>query len=151
MSRKLTRLVRLNGRIFLWAVVLNFLWEMAQAYAYSGMPPSSFEATLMCGRASLIDGLLVLGIFWGGVVVFSRVGWAERPGLAGYFFMVAAGFLVSVIIELNAVYRLGKWGYQEMMPLLPPWEVGVLPVLQMLLLPPVIFLLSRRKSGRKKY
>jgi len=148
--RKLSRLVRLNGRIFLWAVGLNFLWEMAQAYAYSGMPPSSLEATLICGRASLIDGLLVLGIFWGGVVVFSRVDWAERPGLPGYFFMVGAGFLISVVIELNAVYRVGKWGYRASMPLLPPWEVGVLPVLQMLLLPPVIFLLSCRKSGRKE-
>jgi len=145
------QVLRLNARVFLWAVALNFLWEMAQAYAYSGMPPSSFEATLVCARASLIDGLLVLGIFWGGVVVFSRVEWVERRGLAVYFFMAAAGFLVSVIIELNAVYRLGKWGYRETMPLLPPWEVGVLPVLQMLLLPPVIFLLSRRKSGRKKY
>ncbi len=151
MPATIRHVLRLNARVFLWAVALNFLWEMAQAYAYSGMPHSSFEATLMCGRASLIDGLLVLGIFWGGIVVFSRVEWAERPGLAGYFFMGAAGFLVSVIIELNAVYRLGKWGYQEMTPLLPPWEVGVLPVLQMLLLPPVIFLLSRRKSGRKKY
>src|SRR3990172_7954170 len=143
--------VRQSWRILVLAIVLNFLWEMAQAYAYSGMPPSSFGATLVCARASLIDGLLVLGIFWGGVVVFSRVEWVERPGLAGYFFMAAAGFLVSVIIELNAVYRLGKWGYRATMPLLPPWEVGVLPVLQMLLLPPVIFLLSRRKSGRKKY
>jgi hypothetical protein len=122
---------------------------MAQAYAYSGMPPSSLEATLMCGRASLIDGLLVLGIFWGGVVVFSRVDWAERPGLPGYFFMVGAGFLISVVIELNAVYRVGKWGYQETMPLLPPWEVGVLPVLQMLLLPPLVFYLSLRKSGSR--
>ena len=144
------QVLRLNARVFLWAVALNFLWEMAQAYAYSGMPPSSLEATLMCGRASLIDGVLVLGIFGGGVVVFSRIDWAERPGLPGYFFMVAAGFLVSVIIELNAVYRVGKWGYRETMPLLPPWEVGVLPVLQMLLLPPVIFLLSRRKWGRKE-
>jgi hypothetical protein len=142
--------LRLNARVFLWAVAMNFLWEMAQAYAYSGMPPSSLEATLMCGRASLIDGVLVLGIFWGGVVVFSRVDWAERPGVAGYFFMAGAGFLVSVVIELNAVYRVGKWGYQETMPLLPPWEVGVLPVLQMLLLPPLIFLLSRRKSGQKE-
>jgi len=142
--------LRLNAWVFLWAVALNFLWEMAQAYAYSGMPPSSFEATVVCARASLINGLLVLGIFWGGVVVFSCVDWAERPGLPGYFFMVAAGFLISVVIELNAVYRVGKWGYRATMPLLPPWEVGVLPVLQMLLLPPVIFLLLRRKSGRKQ-
>jgi hypothetical protein len=145
--------LRLNARVFLWAVTLNFIWEMGQAYVYTGMPPSSIEATLMCARRSLIDGLLVSGISWGGVVVFSRVEWVERPGLAGYFFMAAAaaGFLVSIIIELNAVYRVGKWGYRATMPLLPPWEVGVLPVLQMLLLPPVIFFLflSRRKSGPK--
>lgn len=144
MSNKFKYLLRLNSRIFIRAASLNFLWEMAQAFAYTGMPPSVFEATLICGWASLIDGLLVLGIFWGGVAVFSRLDWAQRPSLSGYFFMAAAGFLISVIIELNAVYRLGKWGYRTIMPILSPWGVGALPVLQMMLLPPLIFFLSCR-------
>lgn len=147
-SGKVNEMVRQNGGIFFWAVALNFLWEMAQAYAYTGMPPSAFEATLLCGSASLIDGLLVLAIFWAGVVVFSRADWVERPGFPGYFFMLAAGFLISVIIELSAVYRLGKWGYGTIMPMLPSFGVGVLPVLQMIALPPLIFFLTSRKSRR---
>jgi len=142
--------LRLNARVFLWAVALNFLWEMAQAYAYTGMPPSSIEATLICARASLIDGFLVLGIFWGGIVVFSRADWIERPGGRGYFFMGAAGLLISVLIELNAVYRLGKWGYRPIMPILSLFGVGLFPVLQMILLPPVTFLLSRGKPASSR-
>ena len=147
-SGKHNNLVRRNGLIFLWAVALNFLWEMAQAYAYTGMPPSAFEATLMCALASLVDGILVLAIFWAGVAVFSRTDWVERPGFPGYFFMVAAGFLISIIVELNAVYRVGKWGYGTFMPMLPSFGVGILPVIQMIVLPPLIFLLASRKSRR---
>ena len=139
-------LVRRNGRIFIWAVAVNFVWEMAQAFAYTGMPPSAFEATLFCGWASLIDGLLILGIFWAGVAVFSRVDWVDRPRFPGYFFMVGAGLLVSVVIELNAVYRVEKWGYGTIMPIIPTLGVGILPVLQMITLPPLIFFLACRKS-----
>ncbi|MFQ5873828.1 MAG: hypothetical protein ACE5JL_08505 [Dehalococcoidia bacterium] len=146
MSSKFKRLVRRNGRIFLWAVALNFFWEMAQAFAYTGMSPSAFEATLSCGWASLIDGLLVLAILWAGVAVFSRVDWVERPGFPGYFFMVTTGVLISIVIELNAVYRVGKWGYGTIMPIIPTLGVGILPVLQMITLPPLIFFLAYRKS-----
>lgn len=151
LAAKIKDVLRLNARVFLWAVGLNFLWEMAQAYAYTGMPPSTFSATLMCGKASLVDGLFVLGIFWAGTVVFSRVDWIDRPGLPGYFLMTAAGVLISAMVELNAVYHLGKWGYQRIMPQIPFLGVGALPVLQMVLLPPVIFYLScRRLAFREK-
>jgi hypothetical protein len=145
MSRKFPGLVQLNWRIFLWAVALNFLWEMAQAFAYTGMSPSAFEATLSCGWASLIDGLLILAIFGAGIAVFSRVDWVERPGFPGYFFMIAAGVLISAVIELNAVYRVEKWGYGTIMPLFPPLGVGVLPLLQMIALPPLIFFLVSKR------
>ncbi|MGH7410130.1 MAG: hypothetical protein ACREJ6_03580 [Candidatus Methylomirabilis sp.] len=144
--------IRLSGRIFVWAVALNFLWEMVQAFAYTGMPPSTFEATLMCGQASLVDAVMVLAIYWAGVVVFTQINWVKRPRLPGYFFTVAAGLLVSIIVELNAVYRLEKWGYRPMMPILGPLGVGVFPVLQMVLLPPLIFffLACGRRVGEGK-
>ncbi|MGH7412096.1 MAG: hypothetical protein ACREJ6_13690 [Candidatus Methylomirabilis sp.] len=148
MAAKIKDVLRLNARVFLWAVTVNFLWEMSQAIAYTGMPPSAFEATLMCGQASIVDGILILGIYWAGVTIFSRHDWIKRTGLPGYFFMVGVGFLISVIIELSAVYRVGKWGYGTLMPMLPSLEVGILPVLQMIALPPLIFFLASRKSRR---
>lgn len=80
----------------------------------------------------------------GGVLLFSGRDWIQRPGLAGYFWMGTAGFFVSVVIELNAVYRLGKWGYGDAMPLIPGLGVGLLPVLQMIILPPMIFFMARK-------
>ena len=90
----------------------------------------------------------MLGIFWGGTLIFGGVGWMDRPGLPGYVWMGTTGFFVSVVIELNAVYRLGKWGYRSIMPLVPGFGVGLLPVLQMLVLPPLIFaLVSKSVNG----
>ena len=134
----------MSARIFAWAVPLNFAWEMGQFPAYTGVHSSLWRTVQECGVHSLIDGLFVLGIFWGGVLLFRRRDWIHRPGLAGYFWMGIAGFFVSVVIELNAVYRLGAWGYGEAMPLIPGLGVGLLPVLQMLVLPPVLLSLARK-------
>lgn len=134
----------MSVRIFIWAVPLNFAWEMGQSPAYTGLPSTLWRMVQECGVHSLLDGLFVLGIFGGGALLFRGRDWILRPGLAGYFWMGTAGFFVSVVIELNAVYRLGTWGYAEAMPLIPGLGVGLLPVLQMLVLPPVIFSLASK-------
>lgn len=133
-------------KIFFWAVALNFIWEMTQAYAYTEMGPTFLDGLLVCGRASLGDGLIVLGIYGAGVVIFRRVDWIRHPGIAEYFLMISAGLLVSVIIELDAVYRQGKWGYLPSMPFFPFFGVGLLPVLQMILLPPLIFAIVAKRT-----
>lgn len=132
-------------KIFGWAALFNFVWEMTQAFAYTGMGPTFLDGLIVCGVASLVDGLIILGIYGSGVVVFRRWDWIRAPGPSEYFFMVAAGFLLSVIVELNAVYRRGEWGYLPIMPVLPFLGVGLLPVLQMVLLPPVVFALAARR------
>jgi hypothetical protein len=142
------RLWILTLKIFGWAVSLNFVWEMAQAFFYTEMGPSLLDGLIVCGLASLVDGLIILGIYGSGVVIFRRTGWIRRPRFAGYFLMLTAGFSVSAIIELNAVYHRGAWGYLPMMPILPFFGVGLLPVLQMVLLPPIIFVIvARREKG----
>jgi len=138
------RVGRLSGWVFAWVVLCNFPWEMGQAAAYSGSPSTLWQALRDCGIHSVIDGLLSLGIFWGGGVVFRQADWMRRPGLSGYVWAGTTGFFLSVVIELNAVYRLGRWAYQPSMPLLPGLGVGLLPVLQMLVLPPLIFALASK-------
>ena len=136
--------VRMSGRIFAWAVLFNFLWEIGQAGAYTGIPTSMRHTMQACGIHSMIDALLVLGMYWGGSLVLRGLDWIQRPGLPGYVWMGTVGFLISVVIELNAVYRLGTWGYRSSMPLIPGLGVGLLPVLQMLVLPPLIFALATK-------
>jgi len=49
---------RVLARASLVAVPVRFAWEMAQAHAFTGLPPDAFWATLACARASIGDGLL---------------------------------------------------------------------------------------------
>ncbi len=53
--------------------------------------------------------------------------------------MVAMELVLGVTVEWVAVHVLQPWSYTARMPRLPGLEVGLVPVAQMLVLPPLIF------------
>ncbi len=135
--------LRLSAAIFLVAVPLNLAWEVAQIRAYA-FPAEGIMADLIgCLVPSLGDGLMTLAIYWSGWAVFRDAAWGLRPGLSGYLLMAAVGVVLAVGVEWNALYRTGAWAYAPGMPLVPVVGVGLLPVLQMVLLPPLTFRLVR--------
>ncbi len=125
----------LVATIFAVAVLFNYPWELAQMPLYEG---SSYDGRtfLYCFLASLGDGLLVLLIFAAGWIVFRRREWFVQQGARGYLLMLAAGLIIAVGIERVAVGT-GQWLYAEQMPRL--FGVGLAPIAQMLVLPPLIF------------
>lgn len=133
-------------RWFALAVVVNYPWEMAQAFLYAGMPPRT-SLWWHCLVASLGDGALVLTIFAVVGMAVRRRDWFVRPGTRGYAAMLASGLALAVGIELLAL-RTGRWSYTPSMPLFPWPQVGAVPVLQMLLLPPLIFYIAGRRGRR---
>lgn len=129
---------RTTAAIFVVAVAFNYVWEVAQAPLYAGM--DDFSRMLWhCFAPGLGDGLLVLLIFFLGWAVLRRRDWFVRPGVRGYALMLIAGLAIAVTVELAAVYALGRWEYAARMPILPGLGVGLSPVAQMLVLPPIIF------------
>jgi len=124
--------------LFLIAALLNFPWEVAQMPLYVA-DGSWFEFALHCIIPSFGDGLIVVLIFCVGWVARGRSDWADQPGWAGYTLMLITGFSIAVIVEWVGFYGLNRWSYTASMPLLPSLGIGVAPVLQMLMLPPVIF------------
>ena len=135
---RLGSLWRTLATLFVVAVLFNYPWELAQAPLYGGM--NSFSTTWWhCFIASLGDGLLVLTIFTAGWAVLQRRDWFVQPGMRGYFLMLVVGLVIGVSVEWAAVHVLGRWAYTAQMPLVPGLGVGSVPVLQMLVLPPLIF------------
>jgi len=123
--------------IFVVAVLGNYPWELAQAPLYVGMG-SVRTMWWHCFVASLGDGLMVLGIVAGGMVILRRPAWFVRPGVQGVIVMVAMGLVLGVTVEWVAVHVLQRWAYTARMPRLPGLDVGLVPVAQMLVLPPLI-------------
>ncbi|ALA58058.1 membrane protein of unknown function [Nitrospira moscoviensis] len=127
-------------QIFVVAALVNAPWEVAQSQSdlYVGRDGGSFP-WWHCALMGLGDGVLVLAIFFMGRMACGRWNWFERPGLKGYATMLVSGLVISVAIEWLMVYVAFRWGYRESMPLIPWLGVGITPVVQMLILPPLVF------------
>ena len=148
---KTPRIFSIITSLFVISVLLNFFWELAQMplYVEDG---KLLEFAAHCIVPSLGDGVIVLIIFGVGWWVLRRVDWFVRPGASAYALMLVTGFVIAILIEWVAVYGIGRWSYTERMPVLPVLNVGLSPVLQMLLLPPLIFKLAAlwlERRGRR--
>lgn len=136
MSKRETKTLSL---VFIVAVSLNYLWELAQAPLYVGMTVYDAGVFWHCFFASLGDGVMVLLIVTVGWFALHKLAWLLRPGIRGYLVIITVGFVMAVLVEWVAVHILNRWEYTESMPTLPVFRIGLLPIAQMLILPPLIF------------
>ena len=94
--------------------------------------------TIFCFIASLGDGIMILIIFFTGKFIFKNNYWIENLNFKKILYMLILGLTLSVIVELAGL-RLGLWNYSNLMTNLTFLGVGLSPVLQMLILPLVVF------------
>ena len=120
------------------SVGINYLWEMGQMPLYAGMSFRSIRDWAACFRAGLGDGIMTLGIYALGVVVFRTRVWPSRLGLREAVFLVLAGAGIAVPVELLSL-AMSRWRYSPLMPQVPLIGVGVAPLAQMIILPVVSF------------
>lgn len=132
----------------IFALLLNFPWEMLQAPLFADMRSSQHAAaTLACLQATLGDMVIMLLAH---AVVALRARdrrWilaATGKQLMGF---VAVGLSITVLIEWLATRGLwvSNWTYAETMPLFPGTGVGLVPMLQWLLLPLLAVWFTRRQ------
>ena len=136
--------------LFIVAILLNYLWELAQAPLYVGLEDYNAGVFWHCFVASLGDGIMVLLIVVVGWIILQKPDWFVGPGISGYLVMIAAGLLLAVLVEWVAVHKLERWAYAERMPTVPGLGLGLVPIAQMLILPPIIFRIATFIGSRKK-
>ena len=133
--------------IFSIAVIFNYGWEIAQGFLYLGM---SYTENIWwhCFIASLGDAILVLMIYLTGIAVFHHAYWFIAPNNRRYVAMVSVGLLIGLATEYIGVSVLHRWSYSDGMPIIFGTNIGIVPVLQMVALPPIIFALVSRLITR---
>jgi len=125
-------------RIALWALALNALWEFAQCGVFYQMwDDGLLSGGLLMMAAIAGDVVIVMGVAF---LAFQLTGAAalNKPTVIGWGVLAGVGFLVGVVLEwISQVLRL--WGYNPWMPTIPVlgYEVGLLPVLQITVLPAI--------------
>jgi hypothetical protein len=124
------------------AFILNFIWELAQGPLYQGFE-YDWDHLSLCALASIADVFSVLILFFAFALVYREVYWINNMGISRALMLVTTGSTGAILTELWHTYR-GDWYYSDTMPLLPFVDVGVSPVVQFIVLPLLIFMISKK-------
>lgn len=114
--------------------VFHLTWELAQSPLYE----CSLNMELcfwICVHATLGD------------VVIMMVLSAIHHKVPSLWKMALIGAALATVIEKISI-ELDRWNYLPSMPLIPGIEIGITPVLQMALIPPLVFFILRKNSSR---
>lgn len=128
-----------------FSFLLHFVWEFIQVPTYAGMAEMQhWEGVKLCLSATIGDVGFALTAFWAAsLAVRSRQWLLDPPALARVVF-VAVGVALTVGFEYYYTEISLRWTYSDLMPLVPPLGTGLSPLLQWLIIPPVVVWLSGR-------
>lgn len=123
----------------------HFVWEMIQVPWFAGMAEASHGSVVwLCIRATGGDVLILLSSYWLASIIVGSRRWLIEGDLKPAVILVATGLVVTIVLEWLATGPLERWVYADSMPIIPLLDVGLAPLLQWVLLPPLILWLSRR-------
>jgi hypothetical protein len=144
--RRITCTPEFNVAVF--ALLLNFPWEVLQAPLFVGMANAPFVDVIWdCARASLGDVVIML-LAYGAVAAWTRDRrWVLASSRQRLTLFVATGVSITALIEWLATTGrwMQGWTYSPSMPVLPGLAVGLAPLLQWVLLPLLVTWFVRRQ------
>ena len=139
--------------VMLFALLLNYPWELIQAPLFEGMAGGPhWEAVRACTQAALGDAVIMLVAYWGVAVLRRSRAWIVAPRWRDLLLLSSIGVGITVVIELLALNGawVTRWTYSALMPVIPGVGIGLIPVLQWVLLPPLTAaLVGRQLRGRQ--
>ncbi|MBB4208862.1 hypothetical protein GGD87_002729 [Rhodobaca bogoriensis DSM 18756] len=113
--------------------------------AFAGMSDMEhWEAIKLCLSATIGDVGFALTAFWVASLAARSRDWVLGPRKLPLGLFLAVGILLTIGFEYYYTNVSLRWGYSELMPLVPPFGTGLTPILQWLIIPPVVVWLTRR-------
>ena len=130
------------------ALLLHLAWEYLQCgpfFIHNNLKPTHFDML----KASLGDVVITLITYLIVSWLSKNIYWVTKPWDRWHWYvMLSMALIFSFAIELFAI-RTNRWAYTEITPL-AFGQISLLPVLQLLILFPVIFYLSNKMIKHNK-
>lgn len=145
----LLRSTRPAARWTAWALALNLLWEGAQLPFYSFSPTTGpLEMAWDVIHCTAGDVGIAFGSFVAAALATRDPEWPVRRPWFGLAVALVVGLVWTVASEWQNVYVRGAWAYAPSMPTI--LGVGLLPLLQWVLLPPMGLVMVRGQHARNR-
>jgi hypothetical protein len=138
--------------VALFTLLLNYPWEFLQVPLFERMPQTQhWDAVKACSRTAAGDAVIALAAYGAVALTLRNRDWVVKPTLAATLSFTALGALATVAIERLALSGLWveRWAYSSLMPVVPGLGVGLSPVLQWLVLPPLVVWVVRRQLASR--
>lgn len=121
--------------IFLISFLLNFVWENLHSLLYASYMGGDITQFILF-HASLGDAVMITIVCLPFIYLasFRKHSWTIVP----------IGLIIAVSIEWAAL-SVGRWSYNEFMPIIPILNIGLTPTIQLALLGYLSLILSEKK------
>ena len=134
--------------VAIFALLLNFAWEILQAPLYASMADMPHaQVTKACLQATLGDAVIMLLAYGAVAAIAHNRHWIVAASGWQLILFITIGVSITGAIEWLATrgYWIENWNYLATMPLVPGTGIGLAPVLQWVLLPPLLAWFVRRQ------
>ncbi|MCH8055194.1 MAG: hypothetical protein IH857_03450 [Deltaproteobacteria bacterium] len=134
--------------VLFFSFLLNLLWESIQAPLFVFEQQSS--AFLLTGCllfCSGVDAFMTLTSYCALSVVARSRYWFLARRLSHWVSFVGIGLVLALASEYTAIHYRNLWEYSSLMPVVPGLNIGLTPLLQWLILPPIVLILLARACG----
>lgn len=136
--------------VLVFSFLINLAWELWQISFFQGMAEQPHGASVKaCTQATLGDAGIALTAFWVTAIFARTRSWILRPNRLDIAIFLGVGIAVTIIFEALATGMLERWAYNDAMPRLPVLGTGLLPVIQWLVIPPLVVWFVRRQIGTR--
>lgn len=133
--------------------LLNLLWENAQAPLFQGYESFSQHFPI-CLKGAITGDMFFMLVIYLILTLVHRDWWClSNPKTyrhpATWFLPMIVGLLLATSFELWAIHVDHRWTYAGM-PIIPLLKIGLTPLLQMAILPPLTLLITSKFSHWKQ-
>ena len=136
--------------VAVFALLLNFPWEVLQAPLFAGMADTPFvEVIAGCSQASLGDVVIMLLAYWSVAIAARSRRWVLTPSGRQMSLFIAIGVSITAVIEWLATSGrwLQSWTYSPSMPVVPGFGIGLAPLAQWVVVPLLVLWFVRRQGA----
>jgi len=130
--------------LLLISLPLQLLWEIAQFPLYTVWHEGDWGFILYgLVHCTLGDLMILLSVFWLVSILNRSRLWVFSPSMPNIVLFTVIGLAYTIFSEILNTRIKGTWGYTELMPIVPVIEIGGMPFLQWILIPPILIWLMQ--------
>lgn len=127
--------------------ILNLIWEMLQSGLYAPHFEGNADFIFVHLRATIGDVVMLFIIFAILSLFYGRWNWIKERKISPYAIVALLGFVLAAAVEKYALAT-GRWAYDGSMPMVPIFEAGITPLLQLTIIAPFSLFLAKRYASK---